>query len=203
MCIRDSSKTTQYADIAIPGLELPIAHFVRGDAETLNLELFFDSTKNGTSGNTVAVTQQVEEFRKLIEIRGSLHSPPIIRVYWGDGFPGSSMGPSKEASKSFTAVATSISRNFTLFSPDGKPLRARVSLSLKQYATMADQIHSINLQSADHTRIHTISEGETLPLIAHDAYEDARKWRVIAEANNIADVRILTLGNTLILPPLT
>lgn len=196
------SKATQYADIAVPGLEQPIIQFVRGDAETLSLELFFDSTKDGTSGKAVAVTGQVEKFRQMIGIRGSLHSPPLVRVFWGDDFPGTAMGEMEKAGENFTAVVTSISRNFTLFSPDGKPLRARVSLALKHYATVSEQINAINYQSSDHTRIHTISEGETLPLIAHDAYEDPQKWRVIADANNLKDIRALTPGETLILPPL-
>ena len=50
---------------------------------------------------------------------------------------------------------------------------------------------AINYQSADHTRLHVVQEGETLPLIAFDAYGDARKWRVIATHNTIAEVRHL------------
>jgi nucleoid-associated protein YgaU len=99
-------------------------------------------------------------------------------------------------------VVLSVQRRFTLFNPSGKPLRAIVSLSLKHYATVAEQIAAINYQSADHTRIHVVAEGETLPLIAHDAYSDARKWRVIAEHNNLSDVRALQPGERLELPPL-
>lgn len=196
------SKAVQFADIAIPGLEQPLIQFVRGDAETLNLELFFDSTDHGTGGKAVAVTSQVEEFHKMVTIKGKMHTPPLVRVLWGDDFPGTTMGETEQAGKTFTAVVTSVSRTFTLFSPDGKPLRATVSLALKHYATIAEQLKSINLQSSDHTRIHTIAEGESLPLIAHDAYEDARKWRVIADANALDNVRMLEPGNTLILPPL-
>jgi nucleoid-associated protein YgaU len=47
-----------------------------------------------------------------------------------------------------------------------------------------------------------VAEGETLPLIAHDAYADAQKWRVIAEHNDLADVRDLVPGTRLELPPL-
>ena len=51
------TKAMQFADVAIPGLELPLVQFVRGDAETLSLELFFDSTADGTGGNAQAVTE--------------------------------------------------------------------------------------------------------------------------------------------------
>jgi nucleoid-associated protein YgaU len=196
------SKSAQYADVAISGLEQPIIQFVRGDAETLSIELFFDSTQDGTGADAVAVTDQVEAFHKLVAIKGSLHTPPLVRVFWGDNFPGTAMGETETAGRDFTAVVLSVSRRFTLFSPEGKPLRATVSLALKHYATVAEQIAAINYQSADHTRLHIVAEGETLPLIAHDAYDDARKWRVIADHNRLADVRDLTPGDRLELPPL-
>lgn len=196
------SKSAQFAEVAIPGLEQPLLQFVRGDAETLNLELFFDSTQDGTGPAAVAVTQKVEAFHKLVQIQGDLHAPPLVKVSWGDDFPGTAMGATETAGETFTAVVLSVARRFSLFSPDGKPLRATVTLALKHYATVAEQVAAINYQSADHTRIHVVSEGETLPLIAFDAYADAAKWRLIALHNGLSDVRDLTPGDRLELPPL-
>lgn len=196
------SKAAQYAEVAIPGLEQPLIQFVRGDAETLNLELLLDSTQDGTGAAAVAVTTKVEEFHKLVRIQGDLHAPPLVKVSWGADFPGTAMGESQTAGETFTAVVLSVARRFTLFSPDGKPLRATVTLALKHYATVAEQVAAINYQSADHTRLHLVTEGETLPLIAFDAYADPGTWRVIAEHNGLADVRDLVPGTRLALPPL-
>jgi nucleoid-associated protein YgaU len=197
------SKAATFADVAIPGLEQPVLQFVRGEAETLSMELFFDSTGlGGTGAGAVAVTDEVEAFHRLVAVSGALHAPPLVRVLWGENFPGTAMGESENAGRSFTAVVTSVARRFTLFNPEGKPLRATVSVALKHYATIADQIAAINYQSADHTRIHVVTEGETLPLIAHDAYADARRWRIIAEHNDLSQVRDLAPGTRLELPPL-
>lgn len=196
------TKAMQFADVAVPGLELPLVQFVRGDAETLSLELFFDSTADGTGGAAVAVTEKVAQFQKLVAIDGDLHTPPLVVVTWGEDFPGPAMGKIETPAQEFRAIVLSVTRRFTLFNPDGKPLRATVSVSLKQYATMQEQIAAINFQSADHSRTHVVTEGETLPLIAHDAYADAGLWRVIADHNNLADVRHLTPGLELELPPL-
>ncbi len=46
------AKAANYAEIPIPGLELPLQQFVRGEAETISLELFLDA-----SASTVPVTE--------------------------------------------------------------------------------------------------------------------------------------------------
>lgn len=196
------SKSVQFAEVAVPGLEQPLLQFSRGDAETLQLELFLDSTQDGTGAGAVPVTAKVEQLHRLARIKGSLHAPPLVRLSWGEDFPGTAMGEAETAGDTFTAVVLSVARRFTLFSPDGTPLRATVTLSLKQYATVAEQVAAINYQSADHTRLHVVVEGETLPLIAHDAYSDARQWRAIAAHNGLDDVRELLPGTRLELPPL-
>ena len=197
------TKTAQYADVAIPGLDQPLIQFVRGEAETLTLELFFDATEAGTGETAQSVTETVETFHKLATVQGNLHMPPLVQVSWGKDFPGTAMGETGKPLQQFTAVVLSVGRRFTLFSPEGKPLRAVVTLSLKHYATVAEQVAAINYRSPDHTRVHVVAEGETLPLIAHDAYADARAWRVIADHNDLADTRHLTPGAVLLLPPLT
>lgn len=196
------SKSSTYAEVAIPGLEQPLLQFVKGEAETVSLELFFDSTGGGTGAGATAVTDEVEKFHKLVAVQSRFHAPTLVRVTWGHDFPGVAMGDSETAGAAFTAVVLSVGRRFTLFSPDGKPLRAIVSVSLKHYATLAQQLAAINLQSADHTRVHVVADGETLPLIAHDAYADAGLWRVIADHNGLSDVRDLEPGTRIEIPPL-
>ena len=196
------SKSVTYAEVSIPGLEQPLLQFVKGEAETLSLELFLDSTAAGTGAHAQSVTDQVETFHKLVTVDGNLHSPPLVQVTWGTAFPGAALGATTTASSTFTAVVLSVARRFTLFSPDGKPLRAIVTIALKQYASLSAQVLAINYRSADHTRTHIVAEGETLPLIAYDAYADPGLWRVIADHNNLSEVRDLVPGTRLEIPPL-
>ncbi|MCW4464563.1 hypothetical protein OK351_03455 [Glutamicibacter sp. MNS18] len=191
------TKGANYAEVAIPGLELPLLQFVRGEAETISLELFLDA-----SAGTTSVTELARKLYKLATISPEHHSPPLVTLSWGSGFPGPSLGSSNEAENSFTAVVLSVTRRFTYFAADGTPLRAVVTLSLKQFLTLAEQVTALNLQSADHTRIHVVQQGETLPLIAFDAYADAGAWPVIATHNNLSAVRDLRPGTRLELPPL-
>ncbi|MEO0974022.1 MAG: hypothetical protein AAFX85_13095 [Pseudomonadota bacterium] len=197
------AKGANYADVNIPGLDAPILQFVRGDAETLDLELFFDGTDSGTGRDADGVVETVDAFYRMVKIEGTLHTPPIVRLTWGNDFPGITHDQSDRPVPAFDCVVTSCQRQYTLFNNDGRPLRAVVTLSLREYKTLEEQLESLNLQSADHTRVHVVSEGDTLPLIAWRAYGNAGVWRVIASHNDLDDVRRLTPGQALELPPTT
>lgn len=47
----------------------------------------------------------------------------------------------------------------------------------------------------------TFRAGDTLSGIAHQAYGDWRKWRVIADRNSIVDVRAIAPGTRILIPP--
>ena len=195
------SRNAVFAEIAIPGLALPISQFVRGDAETLAIELTFDSTESGMGEGAKGVTSMVHAFHQFVQVEGARHATPLVRVSWGADFPGNAYSNAAAPSGSFDARVLSVGRKFTLFAPDGTPLRATVSLALKEYVPLVDQLAMINHQSPDHTRTHVVQQGETLPLIAHDAYGDVDSWRVIADYNAISDVRQVAPGTVLLLPP--
>jgi nucleoid-associated protein YgaU len=194
------SKSAQFAEQAIPGLDNPVLQFVRGESETLTLELFFDTTDDGTGAGATSVNTKVDPLYRLIKVDGQQHAPPICRVAWGEHFPGSSPAHG-DVPRSFEGVVTSCDRRYTLFSSEGIPLRALVTLSLREYKTLQEQLDQLNLQSADHTRVHIVSQGDTLTRIANDYYHDPAQWRFIAEANAIRNARRLSPGTVLILPP--
>lgn len=104
--------------------------------------------------------------------------------------------------KAFDCIVESIQQRFTLFSPEGVPLRATLSVSLREYKSLETQLQQLNLQSSDHTKVHTVQRGETLPQIAYQAYRDPTQWRLIANTNRILRPRDLQPGRVLELPPL-
>lgn len=213
-------KTAKFGEVSLPGLDSPILQFVRGESEKLTLELFFDGTGDaggglmgalgdalgGGGGGTDApktVVQRVDAFYRMVKISSALHTPPLVRITWGQAFPGATTSESQAPSPTFDAVVETVNRRYTLFDPDGVPLRCIVSLTLREYRTLREQLTELNLQTADHTRSHMVREGETLPLIAWGAYKDAARWRVIADANDLTDPTALVPGQVLDLPPLT
>jgi nucleoid-associated protein YgaU len=198
------SKSAQFADIGVPGLDSPIIQFVRGDAETLSLELFFDTTDmRGTGAAAISVNLLIIRFQRFVTVDGNLHAPPVVRITWGALMPGPALGSALFPASQIDVIVTSMARRYTLFSPDGDPLRATVTLQMRTYMTIGQQTQLLNYRSADHTRTHAVREGETLPLIAWDAYADASKWRVIADHNGLSQTRDLPAGMVLQLPPVT
>jgi nucleoid-associated protein YgaU len=198
------SKGAQIAEIAIPGLDSPILQFVRGQNERLTLELFFDSTEGGTGAGAVPVTTLTNEFYALVKMSGREHAPPRCRFGWGQDFPGlvNQAGDVSGTRKAFECIVETIQQQFTLFSPDGVPLRATLAVTLREYLTLETQLHQLNLQTADHTRVHVVQRGETLPHIAYVAYHDPARWRLIADANRLLHPQELQPGTVLRLPPL-
>jgi hypothetical protein len=199
------NKGVQFAEHPIPGLDSPVLQFVRGQQETLSLTLFFDSTDGGMGEGATPVTESTDRFYRLVKMSGSTHAPPVCRFSWGGGaFPGGFLDAGRAAQRranGFTCVVESVRQQFTLFSSEGVPLRATLTLTLREYRTLADQLRELNLQSADQTHAHTVREGETLTEVADRHYGDPSEWRRIAEANAIADPLALVPGSILSIPP--
>ena len=155
------NKAAQYAEVAIPGLDAPVIQFVRGETEQLSLELFFDTTNDGTGFKVSSVNEKVNPFYRLVKVDGASHAPPILRLTWGTEFPGSTTDKGLKPKTVFDCVVVSVDRKYTLFNPEGIPLRATVALALKEYKTLEEQLQELNLQSSDHTRVHIVRQGET------------------------------------------
>ncbi|MEJ7598221.1 MAG: LysM peptidoglycan-binding domain-containing protein [Kofleriaceae bacterium] len=197
-------KTMKFAEIAIPGLDAPLQQFVRGEAEKLTLELLFDSTETGTGLGATSVTEQSDKAFSLARINPSTHAPPVVTVGWNHHFPGDSLvGPlGAQRRNTFVGVVESIRQKFTLFSPEGIPLRATVNLTLREYRKLDAQLSELNLMSPDRTHSHTIRGGETLSAIAGKQWNRPGDWRNIADENEVEDPRRLRVGTFLRVPVL-
>src|ERR1043166_3768417 len=196
------NKGAQIAEATIPGLDSPVLQFVRGQTETLSLDLFFDTTEFGMDDEATSVTTLTDAFYQLAKIDGKTHAPPVCFFSWGDQFPGNRNYDSTGSQQrhGFKCIVESVRQRFTLFSPQGVPLRATLTVSLKEYKTLDEQIKELNKQSPDHTRVHVVQSGETLGRIAAASYNDSAQWRAIADENRLDDPLNLPPGTILSLP---
>ncbi len=177
-------KSNNFAEIGIPGLESPPIQFVRGSAEKLSLELLAD-----TSDTLEDVREKyVNSLRDLMRLNADLHAPPIVAFSWD--------------TQVFKGVLESLNISYVLFTPDGVPLRAKLSVTLKEYRPAAVQFRESPTFSPDFDKSFVVRRGDTLSSIAGQVYRDPARWREIARANAIAEPWRIRPGDTLRLPRL-
>jgi hypothetical protein len=196
-------KAAQIAEISIPGLDAPLQQFVRGQAEKLSLELLFDTTENGMGLNARSVTEETDRIFQLIRVDPERHAPPVVTFRW-KRIAGDALGPETADQKrdSFTGLVESVRQKFTLFSPEGIPLRATVAITLREFRPLDQQLKELKLASPDRTHSHVLRAGETLSQVAATEWGRPEEWRAIAEDNDIEDPRRLTPGAFLRIPVL-
>ncbi len=179
------AKGNQFASTPLPGLSNPVLSFVNGEADTLTMDLFFDTFTNKGAAD---VRDDTKKISRLLEIDPELHAPPPVRFVWGP--------------LSFRAILERLTQRFTMFREDGVPVRATLNVTFKEYKTIDDQLNEKPNQSSDWTKRRVIAEGDRLSLMAAIEYGDSALWRVIAEANGIDNPRLLQPGDQVTLPPL-
>jgi nucleoid-associated protein YgaU len=124
-----------------------------------------------------------------MDINPTTHAPPVLLFTW--------------ASLAFTCVLAKATQRYTMFLPDGTPVRARVQASFHQFANVDLEAREVKRETADYSKRFLVGEGDTLATIAWKEYGDPRAWRPIALANAIDDPhRDLRIGATLLLPRL-
>jgi hypothetical protein len=175
-------KGNNFAEIPIPGLESPPIQFVRGNSEKLTVELLADTSDTLKDVREV----YVNKLRGLLRIRSESHAPPIVNFVW--------------SKNEFRGVIESLNVTYVLFSPEGIPLRAKLSLTLKEYRPVEIQLKDAPKTSPDLEKTWLVRRGDKLASIAAAVYRDPGVWREIAEANDIQDPRTLAPGKVLTLP---
>ena len=197
-------KSVQIAEITIPGLDSPLLQFVRGQNEKMTLDLFFDTTEDGMSRGATSVTTLTDRIYELAKIEPARHAPPLCTFYWNSKFPGSDTSDhiGNQRRNFFDFIVENVRQKFTLFSSEGIPLRATLTLTLREYKTLDTQLAELNLQSPDRTQSHITQADDTVASIAARHYQKPGEWRRIADENNIEDPRRLTPGTFLTVPPI-
>lgn len=173
----------EYSWVKIPGLSQPIAQFITGEVPSLSMDLFFDSYEAGEDVRTYT-----SPLTSALDVDSDLHAPPICQFVWG--------------SLIFKGLLEKCTQKFTMFSQEGLPVRATLSVTFKSYKTITEQFQEIPRQSADRTKQKLIKQGDQLWMVAAREYEDPGHWRAIARANGIDNPLKLQAGQRIVVPRL-
>ena len=82
------------------------------------------------------------------------------------------------------------------------PLRATLTITLREYKTLKEQLDQLQLSSPDRTHVHVLQQGDSLASVSTLYYDQPALWREVAAANGIDDARRLSSGRFLRVPRL-
>lgn len=175
-----------------PGKSAPDLYFAGSGSATFETELVFDTTDTGRP-----VTSYTSKLVHVMRIDPALPGhdpsrnrgrPPWIRFHWGD-------------LHSFKSVVERLQLTFTYFGSDGTPLRARASITLRQYEDDPNWAPQNPTSGTPYPhRVHVVQAGDTLDRLAARYYGDSTIWRVIAEDNRVENPFRLPPGLSLRIP---
>ena len=169
----------QFAEVAVPGAPTPAVQYVRGAGRTMKVELFFDTTADGTD-----VRRQTRRVTDLLTPDAGTAAPPPLVFAWGGVY--------------FPCVLDKVSQRFARFLPSGEPVRAHLSVTLREYAAVAVDV-SVGLFIGPPV-VQNLTGNQTLDRVAAAALGDPARWREVAAANGIDNPRTMDGRPTLSAP---
>lgn len=137
----------------------------------------------------VDVRSQIKLLTSIVyRYSGQQHETPWVRLVWG--------------SLIFFGRLKTMSTKYTLFKPNGEPLRAEVDLAFGGAMSAQEEALRANRSSPDLSHKVTVVAGDTLPLLCYRIYRDSSYYPEVARFNRLTDFRRLTPGTSLLFPPL-
>jgi nucleoid-associated protein YgaU len=189
------TKTNNWKAEAKQGSTAAKPSYTGGNPWEMTLQLLFDSTLLKPKMTVKQVTQTLFDAMDATCGEGAgtggkknTKRPPTVTFEYG-WF-------------SFVAVVKNLSVQYTLFQPDGEPIRADVKLALMQYELERPKGQNPTTHGDGGLGAHVVRDGDSLASIAHQVYGDPTQWRAIAVANGIDDPLRLRSGRMLSVPRL-
>lgn len=155
-------------------------------------ELWFDTYETRKNVRK----EYIDKLERLLDYNKDTHHIPCVRLVWGQFTQGS------ERDSQYLFYVEKLTVDYTMFLPDGTPVRAKAKVDLKQALPVSQQMDENPKQSPDHAKLYTVKRGDTLQGIAYEEYDDPREWRRIADTNGIDDPMGLEPGSKLLVPPI-
>jgi Contractile injection system tube protein len=171
----------------------PLPQFVGTGPEVLTAKLLFDSfdTLGGRGGPVQDAVSQLLDWACVPAqtYDSATPQPPTVTFMWGTGI-------------SFTGFLTQVTAEYTMFSPDGSPLRATVDISLQATPDVPEGTNPTS-GGVSGRRSAVVGDCDSLATVAYGEYGDPGLWRAIAVANRIEDPARVPAGTMLLVPPRT
>lgn len=158
-------------------------------SEKLNFDIVIDCT-GIVDGQRTQMADEIEALEKLVfNYNSDIQRPNFVKIQWGKDFL-------------FKGVLKSLDTSFTLFRSDGSALRAKISLAFDSYVSLSTLDKKNAKKAFDINRSVTVAEGDSLPQLCQNIWNDDSKYVQVAKYNNLNKFRNLTGVDNLIFPPI-
>ncbi|MBB2147960.1 CIS tube protein [Pedobacter gandavensis] len=156
----------------------------------LNLSLFVDGTgRTPLASSYKDIDDYIDKFNKLVcGFHGEVHRPYYLLITWGKLI--------------FTGVCVKNNIKYTLFSPEGKALRAVMDLSFSESVDYKTKVKEAAMSSPDLTHVRTVKSGDTLPLMAFRIYGSKGHHIEVAKHNKLSSFFAIKPGDQILFPPI-
>jgi nucleoid-associated protein YgaU len=166
----------------------PTPEFVGTKPRNLRMKLLFDAWASGEDTVIDAVDQLLKWCNPTpSSISQGRPNPPILAFAWGQ-------------SAFFDAYLQSVDAQYTMFKPDGTPLRATVNVALVEVPNEPAGQNPTSGSLVGHRTARMVA-GDSLHSIAYREYGSAELWRGLAAENGIDDPLRVGPGTSLRIPP--
>jgi nucleoid-associated protein YgaU len=158
--------------------------------QSVTMELFFDDWEN-SDADLLKDTKTLLDWLKPTNesINKKKPQPQILKFQWG----------SNHSLSEFQGFLKSVSVKYTMFKPDGKPVRATANISLEEVPKDPEGTNPTSGAIAGR-RTYVLGAGDSLHSIAYAEYGDPALWRALALFNGIDDPLRMVPGTRLLLP---
>ncbi|MBZ0320185.1 MAG: hypothetical protein K8L91_27480 [Anaerolineae bacterium] len=184
------TKQNQWEKKPAKGKNVPEIVFKQGGNQVLKVQLLFDTfaDQSDVRDHTDKIWKMMAVAEQTKNATTGKSRPPKVSFRWGR--------------LNFEAVLTNIQQKYTLFLPDGTPVRTTVDITLEQLIDVDDYSSSGGGGggAAATPKVATSQQGQRMDTVAAQQTGDAANYRQVAEANNVDNPNKVPNGTPLVVP---
>lgn len=134
------------------------------------------------------VNDRCMQIATLLRFVPEKHQPPVVGFVWGEAM-------------SFFGKVERSTITYTMFAPNGMPVRMKVALSISgEQSEIKTDGKSKPGESPDRTKERFLHYGDQIWMMAQDEFGDPAMWKEIARSNGILNPRAVDRGMLLKVP---
>jgi nucleoid-associated protein YgaU len=195
------TRSPAFEDKEVSGEENSQKHRKGGGKATLTVKLLYDTTRTMKKATDGVDVTKGDDVRKYIDFLYQLLKEKTDSTTGKQPYCSFRWGKKLYIVKGFL---TNLSVTYTLFAPNGTPLRADVNTTFEEQSSLSklDEVKQNPTSRSEARKTWVVREGERLDYIAYQEYKNPAHWRHIAITNRIEDPFSLRPGQVIKLVPL-